>query len=85
MKTTFILSALGALSFASTTSFAQDYVTYSSAYGNAQRTISATAPYGNAHPTINAAAPLVREAMRKNWFGQNALVRARAPAHSAAE
>jgi hypothetical protein len=56
MKTTLILSALGALSFASTTSFAQDYV---SAYGNAQRTTSATAPYGNAHPTINAAAPVL--------------------------
>jgi hypothetical protein len=56
MKTTLILSALGALSFASTTSFAQDYVTHSSAYRNTQRTISATAPYGNAHPTIIAAA-----------------------------
>jgi hypothetical protein len=53
MKTTLILSALGALSLASTTSFAQNYV---SAYGNAQRITSATAPYGNAHPTINAAA-----------------------------
>jgi hypothetical protein len=57
MKTTLILSVLAAMSVASTTSFAQDYVTYSNAYGNAQRTTSATAPYGNAHPTINAVAP----------------------------
>jgi hypothetical protein len=57
MKTTLILSVLAAMSVASTTSFAQDYVTYSNAYRNAQRTISATAPYGNAHPTINAVAP----------------------------
>ena len=57
MKRNLILSVLGALTVASTTSFAQDYVTYSNAYGNAQRTASATAPYGNAHPTINAVAP----------------------------
>ena len=65
MKTTLILSALGALSIASTTSFAQDYI---SAYGNAQRTTSATAPYGNAHPTINAAAP-VRGRFTASDFG----------------
>jgi hypothetical protein len=53
MKTTPILTALAALSVASTTSFAQDYVTH----GNTQRTTIATAPYGNAHPTINAVAP----------------------------
>jgi hypothetical protein len=44
MKTTLILSVLAAMCVASTTSFAQDYVTYSNAYGNAQRTISSTAP-----------------------------------------
>ena len=57
MKSTLILSVLAAMSVASTTSFAIDYVTYPNAYGNAQRTTSATAPYGNAHPTINAVAP----------------------------
>ena len=57
MKRNLILSVLGALTVASTTSFAQDSVTYSSAYGNAQRTTIVTAPYGNAHPTINRVAP----------------------------
>jgi hypothetical protein len=46
MKPTLILSTLAVLSIVSSTSFAQNFVTYSSAFGNA-------------HPTINTMAPVI--------------------------
>jgi hypothetical protein len=43
-KMTLILSTLAVLSVVSTASFAQDFVTYSSAYGNANATVPTVDP-----------------------------------------
>jgi hypothetical protein len=45
-KMTLILSILAVLGIVSTASFAQDFVTYSSAYGNANATVPTVDPVG---------------------------------------
>jgi hypothetical protein len=44
MKTALTLSTLAVLSVISTASFAQNFVTYSAAYGNANATVATVAP-----------------------------------------